>query len=85
MAVSDPIFGQKIVAIGIGLFTQQGGVSGVPVDHESARRHSGQDRGTFRSGSGIAGKFILQNQDQSYLAQLLGRLLQLVIHILTIA
>src|ERR1700740_1411438 len=63
MAMTDSVLRQKLVAIGIGLFTGRGSISGIPVEHEERRLYRAEDFGSLCTGGSVAGGFILKEQN----------------------
>ena len=80
VAVPDSIFGQQVVCVGIRYFPATGGVARIPIKHKETRSHTSQNSGRFRSGCGVAGRFVLQKQDDATLAGFFRNLLQSVVH-----
>src|SRR5580704_9007048 len=76
MAMTDAVFGQKIVAVGIGNFTGCGSVAGIPVQHERRRLHGFENLGGLGAGGGVARGLVFQNEDDSFLLRLGGGVAQ---------
>src|ERR1700731_2857044 len=68
VAMTDSGLRQEIIPVGIRYFAEHGCVARVPIEHESRRGYAVENLGGFCPSCGIAGKFILQNKDQTNLA-----------------
>src|SRR5260370_42466252 len=80
VAVTNAVFGQKIIAVGIRRLTVGRGISRIPVEHEIGRLHGMQNLGSFGPRGGIETGIIFQKQDNTLLSRFVGGLQQLVIY-----
>ena len=63
VAMSDALFRQQLVSVGIRRFAGGAGVSRIPIHHEVRRGNSGENFGGFRAGSGIARHLVFKHED----------------------
>src|SRR6267154_6134804 len=76
VAVTNAVFGQKIIAVGIRRLTAGRGISRIPVEHEMGRLYGTQNLGSFGPRGGIETGIIFQKQDNTLLARFVGGLQQ---------
>src|SRR5260370_32615769 len=67
VAVTNAVFGQKIIAVGIRRLTAGRGISRIPVEHEIGRLYGMQNLGSFGPRGGISTGIIFPEQDNTFL------------------
>src|SRR4051812_34628406 len=84
MYVTDAIFRQLVITVGISVLSAHSRVARIPVDHEVARLHSSEQTRGFGSGCGVAGVLILENQNDVLLRGFVCSLAHFVVDCSTI-